>query len=277
MTETQIGECVDILRSRGGRSPVVHLVLGSGLGALVERVEEREMVPFRDLPGFPETSVEGHAGAMVVGRWGAVDVLVQAGRVHVYEGAPAGLVAGPVRVGRALGAHTLVLTNAAGGIGPGLAPGSLMVVVDHVNLMFRSPLAGPVLSGEARFPDMSRPYDGHLVCAAERAAIDAGLPLTRGVYGAVAGPQFETPAEVRALRGAGADVVGMSTVPEATVAVAAGQRVLAFSMITNRAAGLGPAVIDHEDVLSLGQVAGDQLGAVLERLMPELGQLPVCA
>ena len=209
--------------------PSVHLVLGSGLGGLAERVEGAVHLHFSRLPGFPGTSVEGHEGCFLVGRIAGVPVLVQSGRFHFYEGVGAEVVAAPVRVGRAVGARTLVLTNAVGGIRRDLVPGSIVLVDDHISLGFRAPLAGPVAGGEQRFPDMSAPYDPELMAMAEAAALEAGVPLTRGTYGWVGGPNFETPAEVRALRAAGADVVGMSTVPEVIVARAGGQRVLAFS------------------------------------------------
>ena len=251
--------------------PRVHVVLGSGLRGVAERVEEAVHVDFGGLPGFPGTSVQGHEGRFLLGRISATPVLVQSGRFHFYEGLGAEVVAAPVRVGRLLGAETLVLTNAVGGIRPDLVPGSLMLVDDHLSLGFQSPLVGPAVSGEARFPDMSRPYDPEFMALAEEAASEAGSPLTRGTYGWVGGPNFETPAEIRALRAAGADVVGMSTVPEVTVARAGGQRVLAFSVVTNRAAGLGDGTIDHEDVMACGEEAGRTLGALLEGLIPLLG------
>ena len=272
MTVPRVRESARILHERSGLRPRLHLVLGSGLGAVAEWVEDPVEVPFGDLPGFPVTSVEGHAGSFVLGRLGGAPVLVQAGRFHFYEGASADVVAVPIRVGRALGARTLVLTNAAGGIRPDLPPGSLMLVDDHINLMFRAPLAGPAAEGESRFPDMSRPYDPTLMAVAESAALAAGIRLTRGTYGAVGGPNFETPAEVRALRAAGADVVGMSTVPEATVARAGGQRVLAFSLVTNPAAGLGAGTLDHEEVMVVGKEAGKTLGVLLEALIPVLAK-----
>ncbi len=259
-----------VLMERTPLRPRLHLVLGSGLGGLVERVEAPVQVPFHELPGFPATSVEGHAGSFVLGRIAGVPVVVQAGRFHYYEGVGAAVVAAPVRVCRALGVRTVILTNAAGGIRRDLAPGSLMLVDDHVDLMFRAPLAGPVADGETRFPDMSRPYDPELMARAESAALAAGIRLPRGTYGAVAGPNFETPAEVRALRTAGADAVGMSTVPEVTVARAGGQRVLAFSLITNHASGLGGGTVDHEEVMAYGAEAGGTLGALLEALVPVL-------
>lgn len=259
-----------MLLERAGFRPRVHLVLGSGLGGLAACLEDTVEVPFAELPGFPATSVEGHAGSFLPGRIGGVPVLVQSGRFHYYEGVGADVVAAPVRVGRALGARTLVLTNAVGGIRRDLVPGSLMLVDDHINLMFRAPLAGPVADGETRFPDMGRPYDPALMAVAESVALRSGTRLPRGTYGAVAGPNFETPAEVGALRAAGADVVGMSTVPEVTVARAGGQRVLAFSLVTNRAAGLGDGVIDHEGVIAYAELAGGTLAALLGGLIPAL-------
>ena len=269
-TAPRVRECARVLLERGGLRPRAHLVLGSGLGGLSARVRDPVEVLFGDLPGFPATSVEGHSGRFLIGRIADTAVLVQSGRFHFYEGVGAGIVAAPVRVGRALGARTLVLTNAAGGIRADLVPGSVMLVDDHLNLMFRSVLAGAVTGDEARFPDMSRPFDPALMALAEAAARDAGMLLTRGTYAAVGGPHFESPAEIRALRAAGADAVGMSTVPEVTVARAAGQRVLAFSLITNRASGLGAGSLDHEEVMRYGDEAGTTLGALLEALVPAL-------
>ena len=265
-----IAECARILESRAAMRPVVHLVLGSGLGGLAARLEDPVRIGFGELPGFPDTSVEGHAGEFVMGRLAGLPAMVQAGRFHFYEGFEPDVVLAPVRAGRAAGARVVVLTNAAGGIRPDLAPGSLMLVDDHVGLMFRAPLAGPREAGEERFPDMSRPCDPALMSLAEEAALEAGLTLPRGVYGAVHGPSFETPAEVRALRAAGADAVGMSTVPEITAARAGGQRVLAFSLITNRAAGLGMEALDHDEVMAYGAAAGGTLGALLESILPRI-------
>ena len=249
----------------------MHLVLGSGLGGLVERVEDAVRVDFGRLPGFPRASVEGHEGRFLVGRVGGVPALVQSGRYHLYEGVGAEVVAAPVRLGRALGAGTLVLTNSVGGIRRDLVPGSLVLVDDHIDLSFRAPLAGPAAEGEARFPDTRRPYDPVLMELAEAVAWEAGVGLTRATYGWVGGPNFETPAEVRALGAAGADVVGMSTAPEATVARAGGQRVLAFSVVTNVASGLGGGRIDHGEVMAQGAEAVGRLAAVIQGLMKMLG------
>lgn len=269
-------ECARVLAERTELRPRVQIVLGSGLGGLEDRVQNPVVVPFDDLPGFPSTSVAGHRGRFVAGYLADQPVLLQAGRFHFYEGLDARVVAVPVRTGHAFGVRTVVLTNAAGGIRRDLAPGNLVLIEDHVNLSFRSVLAGPSLPGEPRFPDMSRPYDPGLARLALEAALNAGVRLTQGIYGMVLGPQFETPAEIRALRAAGVDMVGMSTAPEATVARALGQRVLAFSLITNWASGLGGSggeeggEIGHEDVVAVGEAAGKVLGPLLEDLVPAL-------
>ena len=267
-----IAECARIVRERGGLRPSVHVVLGSGLGRLAERVEDAVHIHFSRLPGFPSPSVDGHEGCFLAGSIAGTPVLVQSGRFHLYEGLGAEVVAAPVRLGRELGAETLIVTNASGGIRPDLVPGSLMLVDDHVDLGFRAPLAGPVLPGEERFPDMSRPYDPKLMAQAEAIALEAGIRLTRGVYGWVTGPNFETPAEVLALRAAGADAVGMSTVPEVIAARAGGQRVLAISVAANRAAGLGLDTVDHEQVVAEAAAAGEAVGRVVEGVVGLVGR-----
>lgn len=205
--------------------------------------------------------------------YGALDgaeVLLQAGRYHAYEGHSLELVVAPVRILAELGIEILVVTNAAGGIHPSMEPGDLVLLDDHVNVMFRSPLVGPVIDEEQRFSDMSAPYDPALQEAARRAAADVGVELARGTYAAVLGPAYETAAEVRMLAKIGADVVGMSTVPEVITARALGMRCLGFSMVTNKATGMGGARIAHEDVLQIGKQAGVRLGLVLGAFVQEL-------
>ena len=192
----QIAECGRILLERAGSSPLAHLVLGSGLGGLAARIRNPVTVPFGELPGFPDTSVESHAGEFVLGRLAGVPVMVQSGRFHFYEGCGPEVVLAPVRTGRAAGARIVLLTNAAGGIRPDLVPGSLMLVDDHLGAMFRAPLAGPAHPHEQRFPDMSRPYDVDLQELALEAALELGVPLRRGTYAGVLGPSYETPAEI---------------------------------------------------------------------------------
>ncbi len=252
------------LRARlDGRPLEAVLVLGSGLGGLVDQVAAPVEVPFAELPGFPSTAVAGHAGRYVAGSLEGRRVLVQEGRFHVYEGLPLEVVSAPVRVASLLGISTLVLTNAAGGIDRRHGPGTLVLLDDHLNLMGRSSLAGPVVEGEARFPDLSEPYDRELQALARRVALERGIPLARGTYAAVAGPSYETPAEVRALQRAGAHVVGMSTVPEVITARARGMRCLAVSVVTNWAAGLAGRPQRHEEVLAGGRRAAGALARLL--------------
>lgn len=248
--------------------PRLLVVLGSGLSGLAQRVEAAVEVPFADLPGFPPPSVPGHEGRYLAGTLGGTPVLMQSGRVHAYEGHSMAHVVLPTRTALASGVTTMVFTNAAGGIQKHLQPGSLMLLDDHINLMWRSALSGPVQAGEERFPDLSRPYDREMQAAALTAASERGITLHRGIYAAVLGPSFETPAEIRMLERCGADAVGMSTVPEVITARAAGARVMAVSMITNRAAGTaGAGALNHDEVLEVGARAGRVLGGLLEAVV----------
>lgn len=261
----------EVLRERLPEVPGIGLVLGSGLGGLMETLADPTEVPFEALPGFPPSGVEGHAGRFVGGTLAGRYVLVQAGRYHVYEGHANAVVVAPVRAMAALGVTDLILTNAAGGVHPLLEPGDLLLLDDHLNLMFRHPLVGPTRGGEERFPDMSRPYDRGLRELALDVARELGIPLREGVYAAVTGPSYETPAEVRMLARMGAHAVGMSTVPEATVAAALGLRCVGFSIVTNKAAGLSLRPLEHADVMEVGAGAGQALGRVLEALV---GRMP---
>jgi purine-nucleoside phosphorylase len=214
--------------------------------------------------------VVGHAGRFVAGQFGGADVLVQAGRYHFYEGHPAEVVAAPVRVAAALGVEALVLTNAAGGVRADLEPGDLLLVSDHLNLMGRSPLMGPARAGEVRFPDMGAPYAPEFRRLAVDVARERGAALSEGIYAGLLGPAYETAAEVRMLAGLGADVVGMSTVPEVLVARARGIRCLAFSVVTNKATGLAAGAVTHDEVVAVGRGAGERLAGVLEVLVPRI-------
>lgn len=265
-----IAAAARVLRERIRVVPEVTVVLGSGLGGVVDHLASPVSVPFEDLPGFPPAGVAGHSGRFVAGSLGGRSVLVQAGRYHVYEGHPAEVVGAPVRLSAALGIGTLVLTNAAGGVDPALEPGDLVLLTDHLNLMFRSPLIGPQEPGETRFPDMSAPYDPDLRRLAVEAAAEMGIALREGVYAALTGPAYETAAEIRMLRKLGADVVGMSTVPEVLVARAAGLRCLAFSMVTNKGTGLSPHPLTHTEVVTVGREAGARLAALLEAVVARL-------
>jgi purine-nucleoside phosphorylase len=229
----------------------IAIVLGSGLGGLEQRIESRRSVSYGDIPGVPQPRVAGHAGRLVSGVLAGRLVLAFAGRFHLYEGHDAAVAGVLVRLAHALGTRTLLLSNAAGGVRPSLRPGDLMLIVDHMNLSARNPLVGPVVAGEARFPDMSQPYDEGLQAQLRAAAARAGITLHEGVYGMLLGPTYETPAEVRMLARLGVDAVGMSTVPEVIVARALDMRCAALSCVTNQAAGTTPYPIHHEDVLAV--------------------------
>jgi purine-nucleoside phosphorylase len=255
----------------GGRAPTVAIVLGSGLGHLADEVQQAVHIPYAEIPGFPQPSVAGHKGELVAGTLEDMPVLVQSGRFHLYEGHAADVAALPVRVFARLGVRTLIVTNAAGGVRPTFRAGTLMLIADHVNLMFRNPLIGPVLQGEERFPDMSEPYDAGLRALAREAAREAGIALEEGVYVGLLGPSYETPAEIRMLQRLGIDAVGMSTVPEVIVARARGIRCLGFSTITNLAAGISPTKLSHAEVLDVGRQMGRSLAAIVRgvvRLLP---------
>lgn len=254
-----------------GRAPMVAIVLGSGLGHLADEVQQAVRVPYAEIPGFPQPSVAGHRGELVAGTLEDMPVLVQNGRFHLYEGHSADVAALPVRVFARLGVRTLIVTNAAGGVRPTFRAGTLMLIADHVNLMFRNSLIGPVLQGEERFPDMSEPYDTGLRALAREAAREAGIALEEGVYVGLLGPSYETPAEIRMLQRLGIDAVGMSTVPEVIVARARGLRCLGFSTITNLAAGISPTKLAHADVLEVGRKVGQALATIVRgvvRLLP---------
>jgi purine-nucleoside phosphorylase len=241
-----------------GRVPEVAIVLGSGLGRLATRLEGARRIPYSEIPHFPATTVVGHHGELVAGTLAGKPLLVQSGRFHLYEGHAAETVAMPVRVMAALGVRTLILTNAAGGIRRTFSRGALMMIADHVNLTFRNPLIGVVLPGEERFPDMSDPYDGALRSLAREVATSRQVSLEEGVYIQVLGPSYETPAEVRMAERLGADAIGMSTGVEVIAARARGIRCLAFSTITNPAAGITGERLSHAEVMEVAaRVAGD--------------------
>jgi purine-nucleoside phosphorylase len=266
-----VARATEFLRGRlRGFGPRVAIVLGSGLGGLARKVERATVVPYGEIPGFPEAGVAGHRGELVLGELEGVRVLLQNGRFHLYEGHSEQAVVLPVRVFHALGVETLIITNAAGALRPNLRPPTLMLIADHVNLMFRSPLAGPVLASEQRFPDMSEAYDRALRTLGHGVALAAAIALDEGVYVGVLGPSYETPSEIRMLQRFG-DVVGMSTVPEVISARALGLRVLGISTISNLAAGISPSPLSHEEVLAAGRATA----ADLERLVRGvLRQLP---
>ena len=251
--------------------PRVGIVLGSGLGGLADDLEGAVEIPYAEIPGWPVSTAVGHAGRLVLGMLAGVPVAVMCGRAHLYEGLPAERVVFGVRVLGRLGIGSLVLTNACGGIREDLYPGALVLVSDHINLQGSSPLVGR--NDETlgpRFPDMSAAYDPELRLEALRAAARLGIDVHEGVYAAWLGPAFETPAEIRFMRVIGADLAGMSTVPEVLAARHMGIRCLAVSCVTNMAAGISSEPIDHESVLEVGAAATGRLTALLRELLPAL-------
>ncbi|MEO7521815.1 MAG: purine-nucleoside phosphorylase [Gemmatimonas sp.] len=250
--------------------PVCGIVLGSGLGGLADRIEHSMRIPFSHVPGFPTATVSGHAGQVIVGDLGGRPIVALAGRFHMYEGHQASLAAFPVRMLHALGARVYFASNAAGGVCRTYSPGDLMVVADHMNLMFRSPLAGPLEHGDERFPDMSDAYDRDLRAQLHAAGRATGVALQDGVYCGLLGPTYETPAEVRMLERLGVDAVGMSTVPETIVARALGMRVAAVSCITNKAAGLSLQPLDHAEVMEAGRALAPRFEALVTEFVRRL-------
>ena len=254
---------VRALVSREIASPVAAIVLGSGLGGLADRITDAVRVPFHDIPGFPPATVEGHAGALLVGTLEDKPVICLAGRFHLYEAHPAAVAVFPVRLMHALGARTLIVSNAAGGIRRSFTPGTLMRIDDHINLMNRHPLSGPTHAGAPRFPDMSAPYDRDLGAQLDATARRMNIPLDIGVYCGLLGPTYETPAEVRMLEKLGADAVGMSTVPEVIAARALGMRCVGVSLITNAAAGYTAGTLNHAEVLESAKDAAGRFQALI--------------
>jgi purine-nucleoside phosphorylase len=262
-----VAGAVAAVRAQDARVCDVALILGSGLGALVDEFEDVVTWPFVDVPGFPQTAVAGHAGRLVIGRLEGRTAVALQGRFHLYEGHDADTVTLPVRVMLALGARTLIVTNAAGGINRSFRPGDLMLIEDHINLMSRNPLVGPVAAGDTRFPDMTDAYDGALRALAGRVARAQDVRLVAGVYAAVLGPSYETPAEIRMLERLGADAVGMSTVPEVIVARARGVPVLGVSLITNAAAGVTGEPLSHEEVVAAGVEARQRFSRLIRGII----------
>lgn len=259
------------IHARAGEEVRTALVLGSGLGAFADQLEDAQAISYSEIPGFARPTVEGHAGRLVVGKVGGATVAAMQGRFHFYEGYTLEEVTFPIRVLGLLGAKSLVLTNAAGGLNNSYEQGALILISDHLNLMGTNPLLGR--NDERfgpRFPDMTEVYDREYIEAAIAEAHEMGLELRRGIYAALSGPSYETPAEIRMLRLLGADAVGMSTVPEAIVARQMGLRVLGFSCITNMAAGVLDKPINHEEVIETGERVRETFAELLRRVIPKL-------
>ncbi len=249
--------------------PRVAVVLGSGLGAFADTLENPSTIPYADIPGWPKSTAIGHAGKLVAGIAGGVPVAVLAGRAHLYEGYTARDAAFGIRALDALGVETVILTNAAGGVNKEYKPGDLILIADHINLLGQNPLTGPNdESVGPRFPDMSEAYSKPLREKAREVGRQMGLDLREGVYAALPGPSYETPAEIRYLRAIGADLVGMSTVPETIAANHAGMRVLGISCVTNHAAGVIEGKLDHREVLEVGERMKGTLIELLGRVIP---------
>jgi purine-nucleoside phosphorylase len=251
--------------------PRVGIVLGSGLGGLADDLESPVAIPFADLPGWPPATAPGHVGRLLFGRLAGTPVVMLQGRFHLYEGNDPGLVVQPVLLFRRLGAKILVLTNAAGGVDPSFGPGTLMAIRDHLNLTGRTPLLGPNADALGpRFQDLTEAWDPGLRAGLRAAAEAEGVALVEGVYAGLLGPQYETPAEIRMLRGLGADAVGMSTVLECIAARWAGLVVCGVSLITNAGAGYSGEPLTHEEVLAAGAEAGPRLARVIRRFVADL-------
>jgi purine-nucleoside phosphorylase len=269
--DERITEAATAIRAAVPESPRVGIVLGSGLGHLADLVASPTIVPYATIPHFPRPSIEGHAGNLVAGSLGGTPVAMLQGRVHYYEGHDLATVTFPTRVLARLGCTTLILTAATGGINLDYRKGDLVLLADHINGLCANPLRGPndPRLGK-RFPDMTEVYSKSLQSLAREVADSLGIPLKSGVYMALPGPSYETPAEIRMLRTLGADVVGMSTVPEAIVARHSGMDVLAFAMVTNAAAGVTGETIDHAEVIEVADDAGRRLGRVISSVVPRL-------
>jgi len=278
LTLREFTQAADLIRSRTNHKPRVGIILGSGLSALADEISDRDTIAYADIPHFPVSTIEGHAGQLVIGELAGQTVLVMQGRVHFYEGYSMPCVTLPVRVMRALGIDTLFVTNAAGALNPDFRPGDLMLITDHINLVGMvgfNPLYGPNLDELGpRFLDMSQAYDPVLQAAARQVAGQLGIRLQEGVYVSLAGPSFETPAEIRFLRAVGGDAVGMSTAPEVTVGRHSGLRVLGISCISNQAHAHpeSGAQTTHAEVLEAGKLIVPRLAALLKGVLRELPQ-----
>lgn len=274
VTLEQIDQATDFIRDRIDVQPRLGMILGSGLGPLADTVEDAVVIPFGEIPHWPVSTVIGHEGRLVVGKLEDQDVFVMQGRVHYYEGYPMDQVTFPVRVMQRLGIEIMVVTNAAGAVNPDFEPGDLMLITDHLNMIGMAgpnPLRGPNLEEFGpRFPDMSQAYDKDLIELARQVAKDEELLLHEGVYVSLAGPSFETPADLRFLLSIGVDAVGMSTVPEVTVARHGGTRVMGVSGISNKANLDGSTVTTHEEVLEAGRVMVPKLITLVRQVLRRL-------
>lgn len=274
ITLEQIDEAADAVRKRTSYKPRVAMILGSGLNGLADSVQKADLIPFGELPHMPVSTVEGHKGRLVIGELEGQTVFVMQGRIHFYEGYTMGQVTLPIRIMQRLGIEMLFVTNAAGGVNPKFAPGDVMLITDNLNLIGmtgNNPLFGPNLDEIGpRFPDMSQAYDRELMSKARQAAAAESVPLQEGVYCCLSGPSFEGPADLRFLRMAGADAVGMSTVPEVIVARHGGMRVMGLSGISNKANLDGSTVTTHEEVIEAGKVITPKVEKIIRGILRSL-------
>ncbi|RIK29283.1 MAG: purine-nucleoside phosphorylase [Anaerolineae bacterium] len=274
VTLEQIDQAADAIRSRTSYRPRVGLILGSGLNSLADSVQKADTIPFGDLPNWPRSTVEGHIGRLAIGELEGQSVMVMQGRVHFYEGYSISQIALPVRVMIRLGLEMVIVTNAAGGVNPEFVPGDVMLITDNLNLMGMTganPLMGPNIAELGpRFPDMSQAYDRKLMDLARKAAVENQISLREGVYCGLSGPSFESPADLRFLKLAGADAVGMSTVPEVIVARHGGLRALGFSGISNKANLDGSTVTTHEEVIEAGKVITPKIEKIVRGVLRAL-------
>jgi purine-nucleoside phosphorylase len=270
----QIDIVADYIRSKSSYHPQVGIILGSGLGGLAASVESAAIIPYNEIPEWPVSTVIGHQGRLLIGKFEEKEVIVMQGRVHFYEGYSMAQVCLPVRVLQRMGVKILIVTNAAGAVNPGFTPGDLMLITDHVNLIGMAglnPLRGPNLDElGTRFPDMSQAYDRNLMDLARKTASEENIPLQEGIYICLAGPSFETPADLRFLRIIGADAVGMSTVPEVITARHGGMQILGISGISNKANLDGKTVTTHEEVLEAGQKIAPLLTTLIRGVLRRL-------
>ncbi|CAM4281189.1 purine-nucleoside phosphorylase [Paenibacillus macerans] len=271
LTIGMIRDAADYIRSRAAHTPKVGLILGSGLGVLADRIEQPVTIAYKDIPYFPQSTVEGHAGELLIGTIQGTAVVLMKGRFHMYEGYGPELTAFPVRVMKELGVSTLLVTNAAGGVNTSYSPGDLMLISDHINLTGKNPLIGPN-DGELgpRFPDMSQAYSRRLRETARQVAGEKGVPLQEGVYAGLLGPSYETPAEIRMLHTLGADAVGMSTVSEVIVARHAGLEVLGISCISNMAAGILDQPLSHAEVMETTDRVREKFLSLVLAIIPKM-------
>lgn len=274
VTLAQIDQAADAIRKRISTQPRVGMILGSGLNSLADSVQRAEIIPYKDLPNWPLSTVHGHAGQLVIGELEGQSVFVMQGRIHFYEGYSMSQITLPVRVMLRLGLEMMFVTNAAGGVNPEFVPGDVMLITDNLNLigmMGANPLMGPNIDELGpRFPDMSRAYDHELMAVARQVASNENIPLREGVYCALSGPSFESPADLRFLRMVGADAVGMSTVPEVIVARHGGMRVLGFSGISNKANLDGSTITTHEEVIEAGKIITPKIEKLIRGVLHSL-------